>query len=79
MEVDLNMLKKMSTDYAEAKKIAINGTFSPNSQLLNNFLKPPHSICFTIAACNMISAAFISNNYRLQVSRLFFFWHYCSC
>ncbi|ONI34688.1 hypothetical protein PRUPE_1G493600 [Prunus persica] len=25
MEVDLNMLKKMSTDYAEAKKIAING------------------------------------------------------
>ena len=27
MEVDLNMLKKMSTEYAVAKKQAIEGTF----------------------------------------------------
>lgn len=26
MEVDLDMLKKMSTEYAEAKKLAIKGT-----------------------------------------------------
>ena len=26
-EVDLNLLKKMSSEYAEAKNVAINGTF----------------------------------------------------